>query len=166
MVLNEIIINSLKEKNMESEIDNIQDTHQPSLITHHSKSPIFLFDGVCNLCNGAVDFIISHEKSPEILFASLQSNEAQDLLKSLGMDLSKMDTSYVFANNVLLQKSEGAIYLAKYLKKPWSFLSAFSIFPTKFLNFFYDFISKNRYRFFGKKESCKVPTASEKERFL
>jgi predicted DCC family thiol-disulfide oxidoreductase YuxK len=135
-------------------------------LTHQYKSPVFLFDGVCNLCNGAVDFIIRYEKSPEIIFSSLQSVEAQNLLKSLGMDLSKMDTSYVFANNVLLQKSEGALYLAKYLKKPWSFLSVFSIFPTKFLNFFYDFISKNRYQFFGKKESCRLPTASEKERFL
>jgi predicted DCC family thiol-disulfide oxidoreductase YuxK len=141
-------------------------THNSSLITHHSSSPIFLFDGVCNFCNGAVDFIIQHEKAPEILFASLQSEEAQNILNSLGMDLSKMDTSYVFVNNILLQKSEGALYLAKYLKKPWSFLSILKIFPTKFLNIFYDFISKNRYRFFGKKESCRLPTASEKERFL
>lgn len=158
---------------MKSEFENAKETqksplktHHSSLLHHHSKSPIFLFDGVCNLCNGAVDFIISHEKSPEILFASLQSAEAQDLLKSLSMDLTKMDTSYVFANNILLQKAEGAIYLAKYLKKPWSFLSVFNIFPTKFLNIIYDFISKNRYQFFGKKESCRLPTASEKERFL
>lgn len=151
---------------MKLKFEASQKNHSSSLITRHSNRPILLFDGVCNLCNGAVDFIFRHEKSPEILFASLQSEKAQALLTSLGMDLVKMDTLYVFVNDNLLQKSEAALYLAKYLKIPWSFFIVFSIFPKKFLNFFYDYISINRYRFFGKKESCRLPTAFETERFL
>jgi predicted DCC family thiol-disulfide oxidoreductase YuxK len=128
--------------------------------------PIFLFDGVCNLCNGAVDFIIRHEKTSDILFASLQSDEGLEILKKFNKSQSLLDSSYIFVNHKLLEKSEAALFIAKNLKRPWSFVGFLAIFPTKFLNFFYDIIANNRYRLFGKKESCRIPTASEKARFL
>lgn len=132
----------------------------------HKEKPIFLFDGHCNLCNGAVDFILKHEKTSEIIFGSIQSVSAQMLLKSFGVNVEKLETSYVIYKGKLFEKAEGSLQLAQFLKKPWSYLGVFKILPISVLNIFYDFISKNRYRFFGKKETCRIPTASEKDRFL
>ncbi len=139
-----------------SEIENFE----------YKNNPIFLFDGYCNLCNGAVDFILKHEKSPDIIFGSIQSPPAQILLKSYGINVEKLETSYVIYKGNLFEKSEGSLQLAPFLKKPWSYLSVFQIFPISFLNIIYDFVSKNRYRFFGKKETCRIATVSEKDRFL
>jgi predicted DCC family thiol-disulfide oxidoreductase YuxK len=132
----------------------------------NSKKTIFLFDGHCNLCNGAVDFILKNEKSAEIIFGSIQSESAQKLLKSFGVNIEKLETSYVIHKGKLFEKAEGSLQLALFLKKPWSYVKGFQILPTSFLNIFYDFISKNRYRFFGKKETCRLPTSSERDRFL
>jgi predicted DCC family thiol-disulfide oxidoreductase YuxK len=128
--------------------------------------PIVLFDGVCNLCNFVVDFIISHEKGLNFKFASLQSDFAKEILKGKNIDYSKLETVYVYADGHLLEKNKAVYYILKHLQRPWSLLSVFKIFPTFIQVFAYDFIAKNRYRFFGKKETCRVPTALEKDRFL
>lgn len=128
--------------------------------------PIFLFDGYCNLCNGAVDFILKNEKSAEILFCSLQSEAAQKLLKKFEIDASQLHSSYFILKGELFEKATGSIKIASFLKKPWSILGFFGFLPIGFLNLGYDFIAKNRYRFFGKKETCRIATQSEKSRFL
>ncbi len=128
--------------------------------------PIFLFDGHCNLCNGAVDFIMKHEKSTEIMFGSLQSAAAEKLLKKFGKSTYYLASSYFITNGILYEKAVGSLQIAKYLKKPWSLLNYLNILPIGVLNFFYDFIANNRYRFFGKKETCRIPTFEERSRFL
>lgn len=131
-----------------------------------NQKPIFLFDGYCNLCNGAVDFILKNEKSSEILFCSLQSEAANVLLKKFNIDSKDLQTSYFIIQGNLYEKAAGSIIIAEFLKRPWSYLSVFGFLPIGFLNLIYNFIAKNRYRFFGKKETCRIPTESEKNRFL
>ncbi|MES2795922.1 MAG: DCC1-like thiol-disulfide oxidoreductase family protein [Bacteroidota bacterium] len=151
---------------MNNELEIDLKTHKYPLTSQYPNKPILLFDGVCNLCNGAVDFVIRHEKSSEIRFASIQSEASQSILKALGKDSSEMNTLYVVVNNSILEKSEAILFLSKFLKKPWSFVQIFKFLPTSFLNIIYDFISKNRYRFFGKRESCRLPDQSILDRFL
>lgn len=141
-------------------------THKYLVDTQNQKRPILLFDGVCNLCNGAVDFIIRHEKSSEIRFASIQSEAAQSILKALSKDFTKMNTLYVLVNDSILEKSEAVLFIAKFLKKPWSFVQIFKFLPISFLNLIYEYISKNRYSFFGKRETCRLPDQSILDRFL
>lgn len=131
-----------------------------------SQQPIFMFDGYCNLCNGAVDFILKNEKAPEIIFCSLQSEVAKKLLEKFEIDSSQLHSSYFILNGKLFEKAAGSIKIASFLKKPWSILGVLVFLPIGFLNIGYDFIAKNRYRFFGKKETCRIATQSEKSRFL
>jgi predicted DCC family thiol-disulfide oxidoreductase YuxK len=129
-------------------------------------SPILLFDGVCTLCNGAVDFVMKHEKEPVFYFASLQSDFGKSLLTKFNIDANELNTLYVFSNGKLFNKSAAVILVVKTLKSPWNYLKLFSFFPEVILDFFYDIVSKYRYKIFGKKEFCRIPTLIEKERFL
>jgi predicted DCC family thiol-disulfide oxidoreductase YuxK len=140
--------------------------NKSSLKTQYSNNPILLFDGVCNLCNVAVDFVIKHEKEPNIHFTSIQSTFGQKILFDFNIVSTKLNTLYVFDDNKLLSKSTAVLFLAKQLKNPWLILSYFSVFPKAFLDFFYDIIAQNRYKLFGKKEFCSIPTLADKARFL
>ena len=141
-------------------------TFLTSLITYDSNSPILLFDGVCNLCNGAVDFILKHESSPKLYFASIQSAEGQKILTKFNRNSGKLDTLYVLFENKLFEKSEAIIILTNCLKWPWRLIGIIKYLPKVILNFGYDFIAKYRYKFFGKKESCRIPSVFEKRRFI
>lgn len=129
-------------------------------------NPILLFDGACNLCNGAVDFILKHESSPQLYFASIQSAEGQEILNKFNRNSGNLNTLYVLFENQLFERSEAVIILTKFLKKPWRFLGIFKYLPKAILNFGYDFIAKYRYYFFGKKDSCRIPTPEEWGRFI
>ena len=135
-------------------------------INYHSNSPILLFDGVCNLCNGAVDFILKHESSPKLYFTSIQSVEGQKILTAFNRNAGNLNTLFVLFENELFEKSEAIIILTKYLKKPWRFLGIIEYFPKVILNFCYDFIAKYRYVFFGKMASCRIPSLEERGRFI
>ncbi len=127
---------------------------------------IVFFDGVCNLCNHTVDFVMKHNSSENLYFSSLQSPFALNFFKQYDISLQQLSTIYFFNKGQLYHKSEAALRIAKHLDKPFKYLSIFSFLPIRFRNIIYDFVAKNRYRWFGKHDTCRIPTADELQRFL
>jgi len=127
---------------------------------------IILFDGVCNFCNSSINFIIDHDPEKHFKFAPLQSDIGQEILRNFSKNTEDFDSVFLLKNNTLYQKSEAALEITKHLSGFWKYLSIFKILPAFFLNFFYDIVAKNRYRIFGKSDSCRMPTTELKERFL
>jgi predicted DCC family thiol-disulfide oxidoreductase YuxK len=128
--------------------------------------PILLFDGICNLCNWAVHFVMRNEKSQDFLFASIQSETGHKLLKQFGEENLILKTVYVISNGKLLKKADAILFVTSHLKKPYYFLKFAKIFPVTLLNWLYDLISKNRYKLFGKRDTCRAPSVDEKARFI
>ncbi len=128
-------------------------------------SPIILFDGVCNLCNGAIQFVLSNDSNKVFKFASLQSDFAQDFLKNHQLPTENFGTLILIENDQIFIKSKAVFKIAKYLPK-YTWLRIFSFLPIAISDFFYDIVSKNRLKWFGKRESCWLPTKELKERFL
>jgi predicted DCC family thiol-disulfide oxidoreductase YuxK len=127
---------------------------------------IILFDGVCNLCNGAVQFIIKRDAKDIFRFASLQSETGQKLLATHQLQHKNIDSIVLVKNNNAYIKSTAALHIAKELSGIWK-LAYYYIFIPKFIrDAVYDFVARNRYRWFGKKDQCMVPTAQLKSRFL
>lgn len=129
---------------------------------------IILFDGICNFCNGAVNFIIKQDVEEKFLFTSLQSESGQKYLTELGLPVNHFD-SFVYIDtdcNKYYTKSTAALYVAKELRKPWKLLFPFIIIPQPIRDYIYDFVAKNRYRWFGEKQECMIPTPDVKRRFL
>lgn len=132
----------------------------------HHNYEIILFDGVCNFCNSSINFVIDHDPEKHFKFAALQSEIGQEILTQFHKNTKDFDSVILLKNNQLYEKSEAALEITKHLSGFWKYLSVFKILPTFFLNFFYDIIAKNRYRIFGKSDSCRMPTAELRERFL
>jgi predicted DCC family thiol-disulfide oxidoreductase YuxK len=127
---------------------------------------LILFDGVCNFCNASINFVIDHDPEKHFKFAALQSEIGQDILTKFNKNTKDFDSVILLKGNQLYQKSEAALEITKHLSGFWKYLSIFGILPTFFLNFFYDIIAKNRYKIFGKADSCRMPTPELRERFL
>ena len=127
---------------------------------------IILFDGVCNLCNGAVTFIIKRDPKSTFKFAALQSDIGQVLTAEHGIDTSKTDSIILVDNKKVYIKSTAALRIAKNLNGGYPLLYGFIIIPTVVRNWVYDWIAKNRYKWFGQQESCMIPTPELKSRFL
>lgn len=126
---------------------------------------IVLFDGVCNLCNRSVDFIIRNQKSHKLQFASLQSDVGKSIVNKSGLD-EIPDSVMLFVDGELLVRSDAALAISTYLKRPYAYGIIFKYVPKILRDSVYNLIAKNRYRWFGKKETCRVPSADERERFL
>ena len=131
-----------------------------------SNTQLILFDGVCNFCNSSINFIIDHDPYNHFKFAPLQSEIGQEILRKFNKNTEDFDSIILLKNNILYQKSDAALEITKHLSGSWKYLSVFKILPTFFLNFFYDIVAKNRYRIFGRSDSCRMPTAELRERFL
>jgi predicted DCC family thiol-disulfide oxidoreductase YuxK len=131
-----------------------------------TKYEIILFDGVCNFCNASINFVMDHDPEKHFKFAPLQSEIGQDILRKFYKNTEDFDSVILLKDNQLYQKSAAALEITKHLSGSWKYLSFFSILPTPFLDFFYDIIAKNRYRIFGKADSCRMPTPDLRERFL
>jgi len=127
---------------------------------------IILFDGVCNLCNSSVQFVIKHDKEAKFKFASLQSESGQSLLKKFNLPLDQFNSFIYVRGDQVIQRSAGALNVLRDLGGFWKLMYGFIIVPPFIRNFVYDYIAKNRYRFFGKRESCMIPTPDLKRRFL
>lgn len=130
----------------------------------HNK--ILLFDGVCNLCDGAVQFIIKHDKKEQIYFASLQSETGKDLLKKQNIDPAETDSMVFIDHGTVFIKSSAALRVSKYLDKAYPLAYGFIAVPRFLRNAVYDFVARNRYKWYGKKEHCMIPTPALKSRFL
>ncbi len=127
---------------------------------------IILFDGVCNLCNGAVTYIIKRDKKNVFKFAALQSEIGQQLISKFNIDTSKIDSIILIDGEKHYTKSSAALHIAKQLSGAYPLLFGFMVVPKFIRNSVYDYIAKNRYKWFGKKESCMIPTVELKSKFL
>ncbi len=128
--------------------------------------PILLFDGVCNLCNGLVTFILLHEKDSEIHFCALQSGNGQKLAKEYELANNGFNSLAVIENGKLFEKSEAIFKIVAHLKYPWKGAMIFRLVPSFFSNRIYSIVAKNRYRIFGKSDECMVPQKKWNDRFL
>jgi predicted DCC family thiol-disulfide oxidoreductase YuxK len=126
--------------------------------------PIIFFDGVCNLCNGAINFIIDHDKNGYFKFAPLQSEIAKEFIPQ--STLENTDSIILLDSDKIYSKSTAALRVAKKLDGMWKILYSLIIFPKFLRDFVYDFIAKNRYKWFGKRDTCRMPTKDIKDRFL
>ena len=129
-------------------------------------SPIILFDGLCNLCNGAVQFVIKNDAEKKFLFTSLQSEAGQQLLKQYKLPAENFNSFTLIQDGKVYVKSSGALKVAKQLTGSIKLLYVFIIVPSFIRDAVYNWIAKNRYKWFGKKESCMLPSPELKERFL
>lgn len=128
---------------------------------------IILFDGVCNLCNSAVQFVIQHDRKDVFRFVALQSELGQQILKHIGVNPVNIDSIVLYEPGIAYYyKSSAAIEIAKNLGGFWHFGTVFKIIPTGIRNLLYDYVAKNRYKWYGKKESCMIPTPELKIKFL
>ncbi|MBR9913722.1 MAG: DUF393 domain-containing protein [Algicola sp.] len=128
---------------------------------------LILFDGVCNLCNTSVQYVIKHDSKDKFKFAALQSAIGQDIINTYNIDTAKTDSILLFSHdNGLSTKSTAALKIANQLGFPRNLMSVFFIIPTFIRNWVYDYIAKNRYKWYGKKDACMIPTPELKAKFL
>ena len=128
---------------------------------------IILFDGVCNLCESSVQFIIKHDKKDVFRFIAIQSDLGQKIIKHIGIDLSKTDSIILYEPGLSYHyKGEAALLIAQDLSGIYSLLGYFNFLPNFIKNTVYDYIAKNRYKWYGKKEACMIPTPELKAKFL
>jgi len=135
-------------------------------IIQSPNSLVVLFDGVCNLCNGAVKFIIKRDPAAKFKFASLQSAYGKSQLIRFGLDPDALHSIVVVENDVAYQRSDAALRIAGNLNGPWSMARVFSVIPRFIRDWVYDLIASNRYKVFGRRDSCMIPDAAMKARFL
>ena len=129
---------------------------------------LILFDGVCNLCNGAVLYVIKRDKKDVFRFASLQSDLAHQFIKERGIDTNTTDSIILIEPGVAYYtRSTAALEIAKEFGGIWNLLRPFHyILPVRLRDAIYDFVARNRYRWFGKKDSCMIPTPELRARFV
>lgn len=131
-----------------------------------AKKAIILFDGVCNLCESSVQFVLLRDKNAYFKFASLQSDIAQKFLNKKGMNATHFKSIVLIENGKIYQRSDAALKIARKLSGGWKLLYAFIIVPRFIRDGVYDFIAANRYKWFGKKEGCMIPAPEWQNRFL
>lgn len=126
---------------------------------------LVLFDGVCNLCNGFVQFLIRQDKRDQLTFGSLQGSIAQQLLAQNGINNYLSSIVYI-RNGKLHQRSSAALSILKDVRGWWWLTQIFWIVPRPIRDMFYNWVGRNRYRWFGKRQSCMVPSPELQKRFL
>ena len=128
---------------------------------------LILFDGICNLCNTAVTTAIKFDTKNRFLFAAIQSEKGKEIMNYLKIDASKIDAIILYEPDVSYEiKSTAALKIMNNFGGIWQLTKLLWIFPEGFRNLVYDYIAKNRYKWFGKKESCMIATAELKAKFL
>lgn len=127
---------------------------------------IVLFDGVCNFCNGSVNFIIDHDQDDTFRFAALQSDEGVELLKKFDIDPEETDSVILIDDSGANMYSTAALKISKHLGGIYRFGYIFMIVPAFIRDFFYKLFAKYRYRLFGRTDECRIPTPEERAKFL
>lgn len=127
---------------------------------------LILFDGVCNLCNGAVNFVIDRDPDGYFRFAPLQSKTAQQHLEGTPVSSGDLDTIVLIENGTPYVRSTAALRIARRLTSPWPLLFLFLIVPRPLRDAVYTWIATHRYNWFGRRDQCRLPTPDVKDRFL
>ena len=128
--------------------------------------PILLFDGVCNLCNGFVNFLLEWEQDSRLHFAAMQSSAGQALLRHHDLPLTDYRSMVLIDDGKLYRKSAAALRLLRGLRRPWCWLRVLAVVPAPLRDRAYDLIARHRYRLFGRQHQCRVPTPALRQRFL
>ena len=128
--------------------------------------PVILFDGVCNFCNSAVNFVIKRDKKSLFKFAPLQTDEAKKILRPYNLPQQEMNSFLLIENNKSFTRSIAALRVCRRLNNLWPLMYGFIIVPKFIRDVIYNWIAKNRYRWFGKKNVCMIPTPEVRSRFL
>jgi predicted DCC family thiol-disulfide oxidoreductase YuxK len=130
-------------------------------------APVLLFDGVCNLCDAAVRFVIERDPPPATFrFAALQSETGRALLGRFGLPVDALDTVVLLDGERAFTRSSAGLRVLARLGLPWSLLAVLLVVPRPLRDAAYDWIARNRYRWFGRRETCLVPTPEVRSRFL
>ena len=130
------------------------------------QKPVLLFDGICNLCNASVQWALLRDPKGIFRYAALQSDTGQELLKEHGLDVQNFDTVVLIDQNKVFLRSDVPLEIVRRLGGLWSALYIFKIVPSIIRNFIYNWVAKNRYRWWGRREQCMMPRPEWKERFL
>lgn len=133
---------------------------------NRSETSIILFDGVCNLCNGFVQFILKRDKKEQFIFGALQSEKAKELLSAFNFSGEKMTTIVLIQNGKMYTQSTAVLNIAKRLDGGWKLCYGFVIIPKFLRDWVYSMVSKYRYKIFGERDACMIPTPELKRRFL
>lgn len=129
-------------------------------------APLVIFDGVCNFCNYWVNFAIKHDKKKRLRFAPMQGKTAAARLARHGIHQNKLSSVVLIDNGKAYTQSSASIRICKYLDGGWKLFYGLMIIPKFIRDFLYNIIARNRYKWFGKKNACMVPTTELQERFL
>ncbi len=127
---------------------------------------VLLFDGVCNLCNGLVQFVIKRDPSAKFRFGALQSAAGRKYMKKLKLPIQELETLVLVKDGKALTKSRGALTLLRELGGVWSWFYVFMVIPAPIRDGVYDLIAHSRYSIFGRRKACMIPTPDLKSRFL
>lgn len=138
----------------------------PETNAGEARTCIVLFDGLCNLCNAAVDFILRRDRAGVFRFAALQSEAGRALLARHGLPDLDPGSMVLIEGGRAYQRSTAALRIARRLRFPWPLLAALLVIPVSLRDPVYGWIARNRYRLFGRRDSCRVPTDKERARFL
>ena len=130
------------------------------------KNPVVFFDGVCNLCNATVQFIINRDQKKIFRFAPLQATIAQQIKILNGIPANELESVILFVGGKIYKKSDAALQIARRLNGLWPVLFIFYILPRFLRDPFYDLVAKYRYRWFGRRDSCMMPDQDLKNRFI
>jgi predicted DCC family thiol-disulfide oxidoreductase YuxK len=127
---------------------------------------LVLFDGHCNLCTGSVNWVIDHDPAGRFVFASLQSDVGRATLARFGMDPGRTDSVVLVEGDRAYSRSAAALRIARRLAPPWPLLAFLAVIPTPVRDWVYDWIASHRYRWFGRSETCRMPTRELQARFV
>jgi len=131
-----------------------------------NENPVILFDGVCNFCNGAINFVLKQDRKSVFRFAPLQSEAGRRLLQQYNLPTEEFESFVLIDQGKVYKKSNAALRVMNKLPWYWKESQIFRLIPTIFRDAIYDFIARNRYKWFGKKDECMVPTPEMRSRFL
>lgn len=127
---------------------------------------IVLFDGVCNLCNGAVDFLLRHDQGERLWYASLQSEAGSQLLEAAGLTPGSLGSLVVVHGERIYVESDAVLEIARLLPAPWCWFTLFRVIPRPVRNRLYRFVARHRYDWLGRRDTCRVPRPEERARFV
>jgi len=127
---------------------------------------IIVFDGVCNLCNNSVNYVIKRDNKDRFRFAAFQEEAGQRLILKYNIDISKTDSIVLIDSDKVYVRSTAVLRIAKYLGGGYPLFYVFMIIPKFVRNWVYDYVARNRYKWYGKKDSCMIPTPELRSKFL
>ncbi|MCZ6469153.1 MAG: thiol-disulfide oxidoreductase DCC family protein [Candidatus Dadabacteria bacterium] len=134
--------------------------------TSEVQNPVILFDGVCNLCNRSVQFIINRDPSGIFRFAPLQSETGKNLLSKFDLPNDKFDSIILVENNEYYLRSTAALKILQRLGALWKIVYVFMLVPRPVRDYIYDIVARNRYKWYGKRAECMIPSSDIESRFL